>query len=78
MWMMRLRRNFEALKLVVIAGLTSTVARQAINGCISLVPNIWSSCKNDIAVSTETLLVTLRRHSGAAPQVTRVSARPGI
>lgn len=42
MWMLRLRRSFEALKPAVIAGLTNTVARQAINGCISLVRNIWS------------------------------------
>lgn len=79
--MMRLRRNFEALKSAVIAGMTGTVARHPINGCTSLV-RIYGSrsytCKNGIAVYTETLLVMLRRHSGAAAQVTMVSARPGF
>jgi hypothetical protein len=41
MWMLRLCRHFEALKFAVIAGLTITVARQAINVRISLVRNIW-------------------------------------
>jgi hypothetical protein len=47
--------KLEALKPAVIAGLTSTVARQVISGCISLVRNIWSktcTCKNGIVVST--------------------------
>jgi hypothetical protein len=48
--------KLEALKPAVITGLTSTVARQVINGCMSLVRNIWSktcTCKNGIVVSTE-------------------------
>lgn len=67
----------------MIAGLTSTVARQAIDeslwvhiACTQYAPETVL-VKNGIAVSTETLLVKLRRYSGVAAQVTTMSARSG-
>jgi hypothetical protein len=87
MWKSRLRRSFEVLKPAVIAGLlvTRAVVRQAINGCIAcgqdMVQDLYLQkwhCGIYRDTSGRKKVVTLRRHSGIAAQVTMVLARSGI